>query len=58
VPAEALPLMTPETFIIMQWRAAAELPDEDLPAIYNYLRTVTPVSNKVVTHPVQVALSK
>ncbi len=55
VPVEALPKMTPENFTIMPWRNAATMTDEDLTAIYNYLRTVTPVTNKVVTHPVELA---
>lgn len=54
VPVESLPRMTPENFTMMPWLSGAQLTDEDLTAIYNYLRTVTPVSNKVVTHPADV----
>lgn len=45
------PPVTPETFTIMPWLATSQLKDEDLRAIYQYLRTVKPVSQKVQTHP-------
>lgn len=41
----------PESFTLMPWLAFSQLPDEDLGAIYTYLRTVQPVYNAVETHP-------
>ncbi|MCC6265716.1 MAG: c-type cytochrome [Bryobacterales bacterium] len=40
-----------ETFTLMPWLAYSKLTDEDLRVIYEYLRTVKPVSHKVQTHP-------
>ncbi len=45
------PPVTAETFTIMPWLATSQLTDEDLRAIYQYLRTVKPVSQRVRTHP-------
>lgn len=45
------PPVTAETFTIMPWLAYSKLKDEDLRAIYQYLRTVKPVGQKVQTHP-------
>lgn len=36
---------------IMPWIAFAGMTDQDLGAIYDYLKTVTPIENKVVTFP-------
>ncbi|MGE3274059.1 MAG: cytochrome c [Vicinamibacterales bacterium] len=36
---------------IMPWYAYAGMTEEDLGAIYTYLRTITPVVNRVDTHP-------
>lgn len=46
-----LPAVTPETFTLMPWLAYSHLTDQDLRAIYRYLRTVKPVAHKVQTHP-------
>ncbi|MBI5083211.1 MAG: cytochrome c [Acidobacteria bacterium] len=39
------------TFTIMPWYSFSQLTDEDLKAIYAYLRTVKPVYNPVEVHP-------
>ena len=49
------PVVNKEQFTIMPWLSLAKLPPEDLEAIYAYLRSLRPVSNKVDVHPVQVA---
>ena len=41
----------PEQFTLMPWLRFAQLPDEDLRAIYAFLRTVKPVHQSVETHP-------
>lgn len=41
------PEVGPESFTLMPWLALCYLTDEDLSAIYGYLRTVRPVSNVV-----------
>lgn len=41
------PEVGPESFTLMPWLAYCKLTDEDLSAIYAYLRTVPPVSNAV-----------
>lgn len=51
VPVEMLPPMTTETFTVMPWRSLSQLTDEDLTAIYQYLRAQRPIENRVVTHP-------
>jgi mono/diheme cytochrome c family protein len=51
VPVETLPPFDKQLFTLMPWRELAELPDDDLAAIYEYLRTQRPVENKVVPHP-------
>ncbi len=38
-------------FTIMPWHNLAQLPDDDLEAIYGFLREQTPVENKVDRHP-------
>ena len=55
VPAEALPPVNKEQWTLMPWRNLAQLSDEDLSAVYAYLRSRAPVTNKVVTHPQAVA---
>jgi len=40
-----------EAFTLMPWLSLSRLPQEDLNAIYAYLRTVRPVYNAVETHP-------
>lgn len=45
------PLPGPDAFTIMPWLPLAQLPPEDLKAMYAYLRTLTPVHNPVETHP-------
>ena len=41
------PEVGPESFTLMPWLAFCKLTDEDLSAMYAYLRTVRPVSNAV-----------
>jgi hypothetical protein len=36
---------------VMPWLAFASMTDQDLGAIYDYLKTVKPIENKVVTFP-------
>ncbi len=36
---------------VMPWLAFSHMTDQDLGAIYDYLKTVTPIENKVVTFP-------
>jgi mono/diheme cytochrome c family protein len=45
------PLQGPQSFTLMPWLSYAQLPAEDLGAIYAYLRTVPAVHNSVETHP-------
>ncbi|MCW5964435.1 MAG: cytochrome c [Bryobacterales bacterium] len=45
------PSISRESFTLMPWLAYAELEEEDLRAMYRYLRTVKPVRHKVNTHP-------
>ena len=45
------PKMSQANFTLMPWLGFSQLPVEDLKAIYAYLRTVAPQSNKVETHP-------
>ena len=55
VPFEQLPPVTKELFTIMPWRNLAQLTDEDLLAIFTYLQSRPPITNKVVIHPVRTA---
>jgi mono/diheme cytochrome c family protein len=41
------------SFTIMNWRSFAQLKDDDLRAIYAFLRTVKPIHNAVDVHPAQ-----
>lgn len=45
------PKMTQANFTIMPWLGLAHLSEEDLRAIYAYLRTVKPIFNRVDVHP-------
>ncbi|MBI2687383.1 MAG: c-type cytochrome [Acidobacteria bacterium] len=45
------PATTAENFTLMPWLSFAQIPAEDLSAIYAYLRTVPPVNNPAETHP-------
>ncbi len=49
--AQGSPKVGPEAFTLMPWLNFCQLPDEDLRAIYTYLRTVPPVFKAVETHP-------
>jgi hypothetical protein len=42
-----------KSFTLMPWLNLAQLPPEDLSAIYTWLKTVKPVHNAVETHPAQ-----
>jgi mono/diheme cytochrome c family protein len=52
---KALGAVTKEQFTIMPWLGLAQLPPEDLDAMYAYLMSRPPVSHKVNVHPEQVA---
>jgi mono/diheme cytochrome c family protein len=41
----------PESFTVMPWLNLCQLPDDDLRAIYSYIRTLPPVFKAVETHP-------
>lgn len=45
------PAVSADTFTLMPWLAYSKLTDQDLRAIYRYLRTVKPIAHKVQTHP-------
>lgn len=49
------PKVGPERFTIMPWLGFARMEEEDLSAIYSYLKTVQPVFNRVVTQPLLAA---
>lgn len=49
--AENAPVAPPGRNTIMPWLHFAHMTDEDLGAIYDYLKTVKPIENKVVTFP-------
>lgn len=51
--AENAPKMTQTNFTIMPWLALSRLPEEELRAIYAYLRTLKPIHNPVDAHPQQ-----
>lgn len=48
---QGAPAVTPENFTIMPWLTFSRLSDEELKAIYAFLRTVKPVNHSVETHP-------
>jgi cytochrome c5 len=45
------PKCGPDAFTVMPWLGFSQLPDDDLKAIYAYLRKLTPVRNLVDIHP-------
>ncbi|WP_321473329.1 cytochrome c [uncultured Paludibaculum sp.] len=45
------PRMNQSNFTLMPWLPMSQLPEEDLRAIYAYLRTVKPVFNSIEVHP-------
>jgi mono/diheme cytochrome c family protein len=45
------PKVGPVGFTLMPWLNFCQLPEEDLGAIYAYLRTLPPVNHSVETHP-------
>ena len=45
------PTVAPESFTLMPWLNFAQLPDDDLGAIFTYLKTQKPVRNNVDSHP-------
>lgn len=45
------PKVTPQSFTLMPWLNFAQLPDDDLRAIYAWIRTRPPVTKAVETHP-------
>ena len=45
------PPVSPESFTLMPWLTFCRLPDDDLRAIFAYLRTLPPVFKAVETHP-------
>jgi mono/diheme cytochrome c family protein len=48
---ENAPRNTQATFTLMPWYAFSQLSDEDLKALYAYLKSVKPVINSVEVHP-------
>lgn len=50
---ENAPRHTQANFTLMPWVEMASMPEEDLRAIYTYLRTLKPVYNSVEVHPPQ-----
>ena len=45
------PKVSPASFTLMPWLNFSQLPDEDLGAIFTFLKTQKPVLNRVETHP-------
>ena len=45
------PSAGPERFTLMPWLNLSQLTDEDLEALFTYLRSLPPVEHKVETHP-------
>ncbi len=48
---DAPPLPGPEAFTLMPWLSFSHLTEDQLTAIYSYLKTVKPVRHPVETHP-------
>ena len=48
---ENAPIAPPGLNTLMNWGAFSGMTNEDLGAIYDYLRTVRPIANKVIVHP-------
>lgn len=53
--AKGSPPSGPESFTLMPWLNLCQLPEDDLKAIYAFLKTQKPVYNAVETHPNPVA---
>jgi len=51
IPASDLPAVRPEDNTVMPWLARAAMTEEDLGAIYAYLRTVPPIERAVEKRP-------
>jgi hypothetical protein len=51
ITAENAPPAQPGRNTIMPWLAFSQLTDEDLGAIYDYLKTVKPIENRVNAFP-------
>jgi cytochrome c553 len=49
--ASGPPKAGPDSFTVMPWLSFAQLPDDDLRALYAYLRTLPPVKKAIETHP-------
>jgi hypothetical protein len=49
--AETAPDAKPGSNTVMPWVAFGKMTDEDLGAIYDYLRTVPPIDHKLNTFP-------
>ena len=49
--AEGPPEVKPESFTVMPWMAFAKYSNEELSAIYTFLRTLAPIKHSVETHP-------
>jgi len=45
------PAVGPEGFTVMPWLALSQLAPDDLRAIFTYLRTLSPASEEVISHP-------
>ena len=45
------PLSGPQAFTLMPWLGMSRLADEDLGAMYDYLKTLKPVGHYVERHP-------
>src|SRR5436305_11629541 len=45
------PQVGPESFTLMPWLNLCQLPEEDLKAIYSFIRTRQPIYKAVDTHP-------
>lgn len=56
--AATSPPADPTKNTVMPWIALADLTDEDLGAIYAYLRSVPPVENRIERHPVTAATAE
>jgi len=48
---EPSPQVGPERFTLMPWHAYARLTDQDLEAVFRYIKGRPPISHKVVPHP-------
>src|SRR5213075_2550331 len=49
--ADTAPVVQPGQNTVMPWMAFGGMTEDDLGAIYDYLKTVTPIDHKVVTFP-------